>query len=592
MKLTIAAVLLAVLAIPAAAQEAQGLSESETLRLLLEEEWEFRLRENPGFATYIGDRRYDDRWTDLSEAAIERRREAQRGFLARIRAIDPSQLSADERLNHQLMLRDLETEVAGFRFPSELIPIHQMGGVHQVLPELGLLAPPRTTADYRNFIARLRAYPALVDQTIALMRRGLAQGVMPPRVPLRGVATAIEAQLGEKAEETPVWNIAFAEMPESIPEAEKTKLRAGAREAIESSVLPALRKLAAFWNDEYYPKTRTSIALTELPSGADWYAHNVREQTTTELTPGEIHEIGLSEVKRIRAGMDAIRKEVGFEGDLEAFFTFMRRDPRFFFTTKEELIVAYRDIAKRIDPELPRLFGTLPRMPYGVIPVPEYSEQTQTTAYYMPGSPAAGRAGYFYANTYDLPSRPKWEMEALTVHEAVPGHHLQISLAQELEAPPFRQWGGYTAYVEGWGLYSESLGPELGLYADPYSRFGQLTYEMWRAVRLVVDTGMHAKGWTRDQAIEYFRKNAGKAEHDIAVEIDRYIVWPGQALAYKIGQLKIQELRSLAERELGERFDIRRFHDTVLLAGPLPLSILETRVREWIEAEGASGGGF
>ena len=585
MKLVIAAVLLAVFAIPAAAQEAQRLSESETLRLLLEEEWELRLRENPGFATYIGDRRYDDRWTDLSEAAIERRREAQRGFLMRLRAIDVSKLSADERLNHQLMLRDLETEVAGYAFPSELIPIHQMGGVHQVLPELGLLAPPRTVADYRNFIARLRAYPALVEQTIALMRRGMARGVMPSRVPLRGVAAAIEAQIGQNAEETPVWDIVFAEMPESVPDAEKAKLRAEAREAIDSAVLPALRKLAAFWNDEYYPKTRSSIALSELPSGADWYAHDVREQTTTELSPEEIHEIGLSEVKRIRAGMEAIRKEVGFEGDLEAFFTYMRQDPQFFFTTKEDLIVAYRDIAKRIDPELPRLFGTLPRMPYGVIPVPEYSEQTQTTAYYMPGSPAAGRAGYFYANTYDLPSRPKWEMEALTVHEAVPGHHLQISLAQELEVPPFRQWGGYTAYVEGWGLYSESLGPELGLYADPYSRFGQLTYEMWRAVRLVVDTGMHAKGWTRDQAIEYFRKNAGKAEHDITVEIDRYIVWPGQALAYKIGQLKILELRALAEHELGESFDVRRFHDTVLLAGPLPLSILETRVREWIEAE-------
>ncbi|MFN2239677.1 MAG: DUF885 family protein, partial [Thermoanaerobaculia bacterium] len=289
MKLAIAAVLLAILAIPAAAQEVERLSESETLRVLLEEEWELRLRENPGFATYIGDRRYDDRWTDMSEAAIERRRAAQRGFLTRIRAIDASKLSSGERLNHQLMLRDLETEVAGFPFPSELIPIHQMGGVHQVLPELGLLAPPRTPADYRNFIARLRAYPALVEQTIALMRRGMERGVMPPRVPLRGVAAAIEAQIGQNAEETPAWDIVFAEMPESVPDAEKAKLRAEGREAIESSVLPALRKLATFWNDEYYPKTRSSIALTELPSGADWYAHNVREQTTTELAPDEIH---------------------------------------------------------------------------------------------------------------------------------------------------------------------------------------------------------------------------------------------------------------------------------------------------------------
>jgi uncharacterized protein (DUF885 family) len=309
----------------------------------------------------------------------------------------------------------------------------------------------------------------------------------------------------------------------------------------------------------------------------------VRSQTTTGLTPDQIHELGLSEVKRIREEMEKIRQQTGFKGSLDEFFVFLRTDPRFFYRTREELLVAYRDISKRIDPELTRLFGRTPRLPYGVIPIPSYSEKTQTTAYYTQGSPESHRPGYYFVNLYDLKSRPKWEMEALSLHEAVPGHHLQIALAQELEGvPEFRKNASFTAFVEGWGLYAESLGPELGMYTDPYSRFGQLTYEMWRAVRLVVDTGMHAKGWTRQQAIDFFVSNSSKPLHDIEVEVDRYIAWPAQALAYKIGELKMKELRAKAERELGAGFDVRSFHDTLLGAGPLPLSVLETRMNQWI----------
>ena len=337
--------------------------------------------------------------------------------------------------------------------------------------------------------------------------------------------------------------------------------------------------------DDYLPRTRETVALRDVPDGAAWYAFLARQSTTTALTPEEIHHIGLGEVKRIRGLMDEVIAGSGFDGGFQAFVAFLRTDDRFFFTRAEDLLAAYRDITKRADPELVRLFGTLPRLPYGVKPVPAYAEKSQTTAYYEPGSPAAGRPGYFFANTYDLPSRPIWEMEALALHEAVPGHHLQIALAQEMEdVPEFRRHGRFTAFVEGWGLYAESLGGEMGFYADPYALFGRLSYEMWRAIRLVVDTGMHWLGWSRQQAIDYFKDNSGKAEHDIIVEVDRYIVWPGQALAYKIGEMKIKELRARAARAQGPGFDLRAFHDVVLGAGALPLDVLEERVAAWTAA--------
>jgi uncharacterized protein (DUF885 family) len=571
---------------PSGASAPAAPSEDARLAALLAEDWQWRLRERPLFATGVGDSRYDDRLTDLSFEAIARREQYELDLRRRLAGIDPERLSESARLDYQLFRRELDEAIEGQRFPSEYLQVTQMGGPHSLLAGLALSMPKRTVKNYEDFLQRMKLLPVYVAQSIALMRKGAEAGVTPPRVTLRDVAGLIQNQLVDEPTKSPIYRNAFASFPDSIPPEAQARLREQAVVALRESVLPAYRELHRFFVEEYLPRTRESIALSAMPDGAAWYAWNVRQMTTTDLSPERIHQLGLSEVARIRAEMERVKEQVGFKGNLTAFFQVLRTDPRFFFDSREALLGAYRDIAKRVDPELPRLFGRLPRLPYGVFPVPEYSEKTQVTAYYNPGSLEAGRAGRFYANTYDLKSRPKWEMEALTLHEAVPGHHLQISLSQELEGvPEFRRYGGYTAFIEGWGLYAESLGSELGLYQDPYARFGQLTYEMWRAVRLVVDTGMHAKGWTREQAIQFFKDNAGKTEHDITVEVDRYIVWPGQALAYKLGELKLKELRAYATKELGERFDVRAFHDVVLGQGALPLALLEARVKEWVERQ-------
>ena len=559
-------------------------AETEKLHKLIAEEWQWQLRDDPETATANGERGHDDRLMDRSPAAWQRRREHNRETLQRIEAIDRSTLSAEDQLNYDLFLLQAKLAVEGDRFPYEQVSVNQMGGIYSVLGELAQQIPRDTVKDHENFLARMRAYPRAIDDTIAQLKHGLAAGLTPPRVILRNVAEGIENQISDDPTKTPIYTLAFTNFRSSIPQAEQERLQKEAVQVLRADVLPALRRLHAFWTAEYEPKTRQTIAWTSVPQGKEWYAYRVRQETTTNLTPDEIHTLGLSEVKRIRAEMEKIRVATGFTGTLEEFFTFLRTDPRFYYTKREDLLVAYRNIAKQIDPELTRLFGRIPRLPYGVIPIPSYAEKTQTTAYYTQGSPEAHRPGYYLVNLYDLGSRPKWEMEALSLHESVPGHHFQIALAQELEQlPPFRRNGDFTAFIEGWALYAESLGPELGMYTDPYSRFGQLTYQMWRAVRLVVDTGMHAKGWTRQQAIDYFVANSSKPLHDIEVEIDRYLAWPGQALAYKLGELKIKELRANAERQLGPDFDIRAFHDTVLGAGPLPLSVLETRMNDWVK---------
>jgi len=424
--------------------------------------------------------------------------------------------------------------------------------------------------------------PALVDQAIVLLGKGLEAGITPPRVTLRDVPDQIRGLTPEDPMASPLLQ-PFAQFPASVPAAERERLTRAARDAYTQRVAPAYRKLYDYVAGTYVPKARESIGMRELPDGAAWYAYRVRQFTTTSLSPDQIHALGLREVKRIRALMDSVIAATGFKGSFADFARFLRTDPQFFYDDSASLVRAYRDIAKRADPGLIKLFGRLPRLPYGVTTVPSFMAKSQTTAYYQGGSLQAGRPGYFFVNTYDLKSRPKWEMEALSLHEAVPGHHLQIALAQELDGlPEFRRYGGYTAFVEGWGLYAEGLGPELGMYQDPYSKFGQLTYEMWRAVRLVLDTGIHAMGWTREQALQFFKDNAPKAEQDITVEVDRYIAWPGQALAYKIGQLKFRELRDSTAAALGARFDIRAYHDEALRNGALPLDLLEQDVREWI----------
>ncbi len=565
-----------------AALAASTSAEDARFTALLDEEWEWGLRESPTFATFLGDERYNDKLPDLSLEAEARRDAHTREVHQRLLKLDRARLSEANQLNYDLFRRDTEEALEGQRFPGELLAISQLGGVHTTMAQLAQSMPKRTAKDYADFVKRLRAAPVMVEQVLVLLRTGAERGVTPPKVTLRDVAGLIRKQVVDAPEQSPVYAAAFEGLPPAL-KGEEARLRAEVAAALREALIPAYRKLLTFFEAEYLPRARETVAMSALPDGEAWYAFNVKQMTTTDLTPEAIHALGKSEVQRIRAEMEKVKEEAGFKGPLAQFFSYLRTDRRFFLTSREALLAAYRDIAKRVDPELPKQFRTLPRLPYGIRPVPEYAERSVPAAYYQPGSLEAGRAGYFYANTYDLPSRPTWMMEVLVLHEAVPGHHFQISRAQELgELPLFRRHGFFTAYTEGWGLYAESLGAELGLFQDPYMKFGALSSEMWRAIRLVVDTGLHSEGWTREQVIAYFKENSGISDQDIVVEVDRYIVNPGQALAYKIGSLKIQELRALATRELGPRFDARAFHDEVLGAGALPLSVLESRIKDWV----------
>jgi uncharacterized protein (DUF885 family) len=465
------------------------------------------------------------------------------------------------------------------------MPLTQMAGVQQGAAETLASMPQQTTADYEDILARLETLPKNVEEQLALLREGLRRGYTPPKITMRDVPKQIADLIPEDPQKSALLD-PFNEFPPGIPEAERTRLTSQARKIYTVGVRPAFQKLHDYLTSTYLPACRESISVSALPDGAASYAFHVRWQTSTNLSPKQIHELGLAEVTRIRSEMDRVILSAGFKGSFHEFTEFLRNDPRFYFDKPQDLIDAYKIIAKSIDPELAREFGKLPRNPYGVTPIPDFKAPSQTTAYYQPGAPSVGRPGYYFVNTYDLHARPKWEMEALSLHESVPGHHLQLSLAQELEnVPEFRKHVGYSAFVEGWGLYAESLGADLGLYKDPYSKFGQLSYEMWRAVRLVVDTGIHSMGWTRDQAIQFFKDSTGKTDQDITVEVDRYIVWPAQALAYKIGQLKIRELRTQSENRLGDKFGVRAFHDAVLENGAVPLSVLEPRITGWIASQ-------
>lgn len=555
--------------------------EAKRLHQLFELEWEYRMNEFPEFATWYGYPGQNHRWTDNSLEAIERRKgdlKTKRRVLDSINRVD---LEEPEQLNFDLFARELDEAIEGSRFHGELMPIGASGGPHTGPPQSIALMPAQKTQDFDNILARLEGVPLLLERAVGLLTEGVASGVTQPKIILRNTLEQINSQIVDDPSQSPMLQ-PFQKEPEGFAEGFDDYSRV-AKKLYEERIKPALIKYRGFVSDTYIPGCRDLIALGDVPDGEDWYAFLVRRFTTTGLSPKDVHEIGLSEVERIRSEMDVVIKSSGFQGTFEQFTEFLRTDPQFYFESAEDLLTEYRSICKRVDPELARLFGRLPRLPYGVKPVPSYSEKSAPTAYYQIGSPEVGRAGYFFANTYDLKARPKWEMEALTLHEAVPGHHLQFAVAQELEGmPEFRKRALITAYIEGWALYAESLGPAMGFYQDPYSRFGQLTYEMWRAVRLVVDTGMHALGWTREQAIEFFTNNTGKTEHDIITEVDRYIGWPGQALAYKIGELKIKELRAYGEEMLGSSFDVRAFHDKLLGDGPLPLEILENRVKEWL----------
>jgi uncharacterized protein (DUF885 family) len=565
----------------------RGLGDSTRLHRLFALDWEYTNVESPESATFVAFPGQEDRWTDYSISAIARRTRELPDRRVVLRAIDRRKLSASDQLSYDIFARGVEESIEGARFPSDLLAVTQLQGPQYLANVIGYM-PTTSVRDYEHILARLGGISRVIDQTLVLLDSGLARGVTPPRITLSGVPAQIE-QLAPDHAMSSALLAPFASYPDAIPSAERARLTAAAMRVYAASVRPAYRRLGEYLVRTYIPKSRETIARSALPDGRAWYAYDVKLQTTTNRSPSAIHALGLSEVARIRAQMDSIIRATGFTGDFAAFVAMLRTDPRFYLTDSAALVQAYRDIAKRIDPELPRLFGRLPRLTYVITTVPSYAAPSQATAYYLSGSPEAHRPGQFFVNTYRLDSRPTWEMEALTAHEAVPGHHLQISLSQELgEMPPFRRYGGYTAFTEGWGLYAESLGGELGLYRDPYSRFGQLSYEMWRAIRLVLDTGIHDMGWSREQAIAYFRANSSKTDQEIRTEVDRYIVWPGQALAYKSGELEIKNLRTRAQRALGDRFDIRAFHDEVLSQGAVPLDILDARISGWIAQRSAS----
>ncbi|TYT23743.1 DUF885 domain-containing protein [Luteimonas viscosa] len=552
----------------------------EVLQAFFDAEWERGLRESPESATYSGDRRYNDRWTDMSPAAIAARQQADRDALQALLAIDREALPEAARLDHDVMRWRLEKAVERQRFREHLRPVSQRGGP-QTAAEIVEVLPFRDAKDYRDWLARMRAVPAMLDQDMALMREGVAAGLVPPRVLMERIPAQIAAQVVEDPEASQFYQ-PFLRIPEAIPSAERSALQDEARRVIAADIVPAYRRFGEFFARDYLPHARGSIAVTDLPDGRAYYDFLASTFTTTDLSTDEIHAIGLREVARIRAEMEQVREEVGFDGDLAAFFEHLRTDPEFFHDSPEALLEAYRAISKRIDPELVKIARTIPRLPYGVRPIPDSIAPDTTTAYYQGGAVDGSRPGYYYVNLYRPEVRPKWEMMALSLHEAVPGHHFQFARALELpDMPLFRRTGYFVAYGEGWGLYAERLGYDMGLYDDPYDRMGQLAYDMWRAVRLVVDTGMHGKGWSRQQAIDYFMANAPKTEQDVVNEIDRYISWPGQALAYKIGQLKISELRARAEAALGPRFDLRDFNDAVLATGSVPLATLERHIDAW-----------
>jgi uncharacterized protein (DUF885 family) len=571
----------------------------QRFRAFLSEDWKRWMHDYPEMATGVGFPGQNRRWTDESPAGFDARVKHLRRSLAALQEFERESLPSSEQLNFDLYSELLETAVEGLPFGDDpmpfrgvtpanrWMPLNQMGGIQQGAAETLATMAHEKLSDYEDIIARLEALPAVVDQTMGNLQEGVKRGYTPPKITMRDTPKQITDLIPVDPLKSALLE-PFTEFPPGFSAAERNRLVDRAKQIYVGSIVPAFQKLNDYLVATYIPACRENIAASALPDGAAAYSFHVRWQTTTRLTPEEIHEIGLAEVKRIRSEMDKVIQSTGFQGNFHAFTEFLRSDPRFYYTQADDLVNGYRIIVKKIDPELAHEFGKLPRLPYGVTPIPAFKAPSQTTAYYQPGAPSPGRPGTYFVNTYNLAARPRWEMEALSLHESVPGHHLQISLAQEMEnVPEFRRHIGYSAFVEGWALYAESLGDDLGMYKDAYSKFGQLTYEMWRAVRLVVDTGMHSKGWTRQQAIDYFRENTGKADQDITVEVDRYIVWPGQALAYKLGQLKIRELRGRAEKTLGNGFDIRSFHDAVLGEGAIPLDILEAHMSAWLGAQSA-----
>jgi uncharacterized protein (DUF885 family) len=554
---------------------------SAALHALFDAEWDTQMREWPTWASELGDHRFDDRWPDLSPAGFARRAAHARDVQVHLRTFDPAALPSADRLSLAVFERQIDDEVDGEPFRLWHLVLDQRDGV-QTADTLADAIAFSDVAAYRAWIARMGALPDHVDHVIATMREGIGERIVQPRVPMERIPAQIARQVVDDPERSPFW-APFTRMPASIPEADRAALRADGRKAIAAAVVPAYRRFGEFFGKEYLPACFQGVGAWQLPHGDEAYAYLARHHTTTRMTPQEIHDVGLREVARIRSEMLAVMQRVGFKGGLPDFFAWLRRDPQFFYPDAASLLVGYEAMAKRIDPRLVTQFRTLPRTPYGVQAIPDEVAPDTSTAYYREPAADGSRAGTFFVNLYEPRSRPRWEMTALTLHESVPGHHLQIAIASEQTGlPAFRRFGSFTAFVEGWGVYAESLGEDMGLYDDPYAKFGELVYQMWRSVRLVVDTGMHALHWDRQKAIDTFLENTPRSELDVGNEVDRYVAWPGQALAYKIGQLEISRLREHARAELGARFDVRAFHDAVLRDGALPLDVLADNVEAWI----------
>jgi len=593
----LALIALSLLAAPVARGEASG-EAGRRLHELFEREWEARLAQDPLLATHVGRHEYDDRLPSVARDDLARWAEAARGFLAELAATDPAALSPSERVDADIFRRQLEERVADFELGDWQMPFNADSGFHTDFAQLPDQVPLATAADVERYIARLRAWPVYVDQQIANLREGMRRGMTVPRAVLDGYEATIAAHVVADPEKS-VFFRPFEHLPATLPEADRERLRREGRAAVAAAAVPGYRAFLEFFRGEYLPAARETLGASELPGGDAYYAHQIRRHTTLELSAEEIHAIGRAEVERIRREMLEAIHRAGFEAAGEggeadpdrlfaAFVEHLRSDPRYYARTPEELLRQAAWIAKRMDGQLPRLFGRLPRLPYTVEPVPEHLAPKYTSGRYVSAPLGGTRPGVYWVNTHALSSRPLYNLEALTLHEAVPGHHLQIALSQELEdLPPFRRFSYVSAFGEGWGLYSEWLGREAGFYTDPTSDFGRLTYEMWRACRLVVDTGLHAQGWTRQQAIDYLASHTALPLHEVETETDRYISWPGQALAYKLGELEIRRLRRRAEEALGESFDVRAFHDTVLGSGSVPLGVLAANVEAWIGEEKA-----
>jgi uncharacterized protein (DUF885 family) len=551
---------------------------------LIAEQWEYQLRTSPEYASILGDKRYNDKSSDVSEAAQRRDAEQTRRFIRRFESISPPGFSEREKLNRELMLRNLRDDVEQYQLKSWEMPVTQMSGIHLMAAQLPSLLPFATTKDYDDYIARLRNFPKQVDDTLAIMRKGMRDRLMPPTFLLEKVAGQAQEIAATPADKSP-FALPLSKFPPSVSESDRARIRTAMIDAISTSVLPAYAKFATMVRNEYAPAGRSEVGMWSLPNGAALYAMRVRQSTTTKLTPEQIHEIGLKEVARIEGEMREIARKLGYS-DLKAFDAAVDKNPDLRPKSREQILDIYRKYEDQMYAQLPKLFGRLPRAKLEVVPMESFREKNAAAADYNEGSPDGSRPGRINVNTNDPTERKTITMESTAYHEGVPGHHMQISIAQELtDLPNFRRQGGYTAFVEGWALYSEKLGKEVGFYQDPYNDFGRLNDEMLRAIRLVVDTGLHSKKWTRKQVVQFFHDHSAIDEVDVQSETDRYIVWPGQALGYKVGQLKITELRERARTELGDRFDIRAFHDEVLGAGALPLEVLEKRVDDWIASQ-------